>query len=101
MAKMKTELEIREAILNFQLAGLRHRYEKQKKRTAFIKKNLFKILKLRMDGWPRTKQMPDYPKWIELVYAAKLEGVYGIGTSNCDVIAQLARFAREIKKNKP
>lgn len=100
MAKPKTEYEIRKLILKHQLEGLRCRVERQQKRTAFIKKNLSKILKLRMDGWPRTKFMPDCMKWMEFVYRAKLEGIYSLGTSNCDVIAQLNRFAKEIKKSK-
>lgn len=106
MPKMKTEFEIREAILNFQLAGLRHRYERKQRRDAFIKKNLSKILKLKTDGWPRTKEMPDYLKWLDLIYRAKLEGIYGIGTSNCDVIIQLSRLSKEMyqlrrNQNKP
>lgn len=75
------------------------RYKKGKRRDAFVKKNSEKILPLSMDGWPRTKSMKDYIKWLDLVFDAKIKGIYGFGTSNCDVIAQLNRKANELSKN--
>lgn len=54
-----------------------------------------------MVGWPRTKQMKDYIKWLDIIYEAKIKGIYAIGTSNCDVIAQLNRFAKEQTNRKP
>lgn len=97
MAKKLTEYEVREALLKYQLDGLRARFERKQRRDAFVKKNLKKIIALKMDGWPRMKQMPHYMEWLDLVYKAKLEGVYSLGTANCDVIAQLNRFAQEFK----
>lgn len=92
------ELKLTAAVLKLQYNNLLRRYERQKRREDFIKKNLKAILSLSMDGWPRTKNMKDYRQWLDLVYKAKLSGVYAIGTSNCDVIAQLSRFAKEIKR---
>jgi hypothetical protein len=93
------ELKLKAAVLKLQYNNLIRRYERQRKRDAFIKKHLKEILPLSMDGWPRMKQMKDYRKWIDIVYKAKINGIYGIGTANCDVIAQLNRFAKEIKQN--
>ena len=91
------ELKLNAAVLKLQYNNLILRYERQKRRESFIKKHLKEILPLSMDGWPRMKQMKDYRKWIDLVYKAKINGIYGIGTANCDVIAQLNRFAKEFK----
>lgn len=85
-------------LLLLQRENLLKRWKQKKKRNAFIIKNLKKILPLSMDGWPKTSNMKDYPKWLDIVIQAKIKGVYGIGTSNCDVIAQLNRFAKEISK---
>ena len=70
-----------------------------KRREAFIKSNMKRITALSMDGWPRTRNMKDFRKWIDLIYEAKIKGIYGFGTSNCDVIAQLSRFAKELEKD--
>lgn len=92
------ELKARIEFLKLQKKKLLERYERQKRREAFIKKHSQRILSLKMDGWPRLTNMKDRIKWIDLVYEAKIAGIYGIGTSNCDVIAQLDRFARELNK---
>jgi hypothetical protein len=42
--------------------------------------------------------MKDYRKWLDLIFEAKIQGIYGLGTSNCDVIAQLNRFAKSLKQ---
>lgn len=76
------------------------RYRKGKRRDAFVKRHSAKILPLSMDGWPRTKNMKDYIKWLDLVYEAKIKGIYGFGTSNCDVIIQLNRKAKELSNVK-
>lgn len=91
------ELKLTAAMLKLKYENLIRRWERQKKREDFIKKNLTRILSLSMQGWPRTNNMKDKRKWIDLVFEAKIKGVYGLGTSNCDVIAQLERFAKEIK----
>lgn len=91
------ELKLTAAMLKLKYENLIRRWDRQKKREEFIKKNLTRILSLSMQGWPRTNNMKDKRKWIELVFEAKIKGVYGLGTSNCDVIAQLERFAKEIK----
>lgn len=85
-------------LLLLQRENLLKRWLRKKKRNAFIKKRLNKILPLSMDGWPKTSNMKDYPKWIDIVIEAKIKGVYGIGTSNCDVIANINRFANELSK---
>ena len=95
--KRSDEIKLTAAILKMRYANLIQRYERQKKREAFIKKNLKRILPLSMEGWPRTKNMKDYRKWLDLIFEAKIAGVYALGTSNCDVIAQLNRFAKELK----
>lgn len=91
------ELKLKTAVLKLQYDNLIKRYERHKRREAFIKKHLKEITPLSMDGWPRMKQMKDYRKWIDIVYKAKINGIYGLGTANCDVIMQLNRFAKEIK----
>lgn len=91
------ELKLTAAVLKLQYNNLIRRYERQKRRESFIKKNMKDILSLSMDGWPRTKNMKDYRKWLDLIYKAKISGIYSLGTSNCDVIAQLNRFAKEMK----
>lgn len=98
MIKKDKELELRLQILTFQKERMIKRDEAKKARESFVKKNLTKILSLSMDGWPRTKNMKDYIKWLDLIFDAKIKGIYGIGTSNCDVIAQLNRFAKQLKK---
>lgn len=97
---MTKEIKLRIQILELQKARLIARWKRQKLRDAFIKKHLKKILSLSTSGWPRTKNMKDYPKWIDLVFEAKIKGVYGMGTSNCDVIANLERFAKQINNLK-
>lgn len=94
------ELKARLDFLTLQREKLLKRWEREKKRQDFIKRRVKKILVLKMDGWPRLKEMPDRHKWIDLVYEAKIAGVYGIGTSNCDVIAQLNRFAKQLPTKK-
>lgn len=94
------ELKVKIEYLRLQKARLLERYERQKKRDAFVKKNLKRIRALRMDGWPRNMQMKDRLKWIDLVYEAKIEGVYSIGTANCDVIANLERHAKQFNNSK-
>lgn len=91
------ELKLKIEYLKYQKMRLLQRYERQKKRDAFVKKNIKRIKSLRMDGWPRTMQMKDRIKWIDLVYEAKIVGVYSIGTANCDVIANLERRAKELQ----
>lgn len=94
------ETKLKLAMLKYQRDRLIQKYERVKATEAFIKKRLTKIMSLKMDGWPRLKEMPDRVKWIKLVYEAKIAGVYGIGTSNCDVVAQLHRFAKQISSTK-
>lgn len=86
------------ALLKMQRDNLIKRYERQLKRDAWIKRHKKQILALDITGWPRLKQMKDRVKWLNLVYKAKIAGVYGIGTCNCDVVAQLHRFAKELTK---
>lgn len=93
--RKSTELKYRTAFLKHQLAKMIERHEKIKRRNEFIKRNKQKILALSMDGWPRLKNMKDHNKWLEIVYDAKIKGIYGIGTSNCDVIGQLNRHAKD------
>lgn len=100
MPTKSEEIKIREKFLKIQLVNLKKRYERQLKRDEFIKRHKASILALDTNGWPRLKQMADRNKWLNLVYKAKIEGVYGIGTANCDVIAQLSRFAKELNKTK-
>lgn len=100
MIKKDKELELRLQILTYQRERMIKRYEAKKLRESFVKKNMDKILSLSMDGWPRTSNMKDYIKWLDLIFDAKIKGVYGIGTSNCDVIAQLNRFAKQLKIDK-
>ena len=88
LAKLQVEL------LKLQLHRLKFHFERQRRRDAFIKKHLAKIRVLSMDGWPKTRNMKDYPKWLDIVYQAKIEGIYSLNTANCDVIAQLNRFAK-------
>lgn len=90
------EMKTRIAVLKLQRERLLQRLQRQKKREAFIRKNLSRIQALKMDGWPRLKNMKDRIRWIDLVYEAKIAGVYAISTANCDVIAQLNRFAKEL-----
>lgn len=93
--KKAQEFKLAAAILKLRYDNLIKRYERQKIREAFVKKNRKRILKLSMIGWPRTREMKDYIKWMDLVYEAKIKGIYAIGTSNCDVISQLSRFAKQ------
>ena len=86
--------------MNLHLEILRLRFLREKQKQAFIKRHRRKILSLSMEGWPRTKQMKDFHKWFELIYEAKVKGIYAFGTSNCDVIAQLERFAKRQNKRK-
>jgi hypothetical protein len=94
------EIKARIEFLKLQRLKLLRRWEREKRRRAFIKKNIKKIMALKTTGWPRLKDMPDRYKWIDLVYEAKIAGIYGIGTANCDVVAQLERFAKEPLKEK-
>lgn len=98
MIRPSDKVKLEQAYLKLQYRKLLARYERQKKRDAFIRSNLKSITPLSMDGWPRLKNMKDYLPWIDLVYRAKIEGIYSIGTANCDVIAQLNRFAKDIQK---
>ena len=91
--------KIQTEYLRLQIEMLKKRHERLIKRTEFITNNLPKILSLSMDGWPKTKQMKDYIKWLDIIYEAKVLGIYSIGTSNCDVIANINRFAKEISKH--
>lgn len=88
-------IKARAAMLKMQRDALLKRLERQLYRDAFIKKHKKQILALDMTGWPRLKEMKHRRKWLELVYKAKIEGVYGMGNANCDVIMQLSRFAKE------
>lgn len=97
--KRDKELEVRIHFLELQKSKLLQRWERMKQRDAFVKKNMGKILALSTQGWPRLTQMKDKRKWIDLVIEAKILGIYSIGTSNCDVIAQLERKAKEIKES--
>jgi len=92
-----TNLKIQ--FLELQKQRLLLRLERQAKRNDFIKGNIEKIMALSMDGWPKTKNMKDYVKWLDIVYDAKIKGVYSVGTANCDVIANINRFAKEISKH--
>jgi hypothetical protein len=87
-------LKVKILYLKLQQRELLKRYEKQKRRDSFVKKHSKAILALSMDGWPRLKEMRDKVKWVDLVYKAKIGGIYAIGTANCDVIAQLHRLAK-------
>lgn len=95
--KQDKEFKLRVQLLELQKARLIKRFEAKQRRDVFIKKNLDKILSLPMDGWPRTKNMKSYIKWLDLIFDAKIKGIYGVGTANCDVIAQLNRHAKEMK----
>lgn len=92
------EIKLNAAILKRRYENMLIRWEKQKKRDAFIKKNLNIILSLSTSGWPRLKEMKDRRKWIDIVLEAKIKGIYGLNTANCDVIANLERFAKQIKQ---
>lgn len=92
------ELNVKIEYLKLQRKRLEERYERQMKRDAFVRKNLKRIKALKMDGWPRLTQMKDRHQWLDLVYEAKIAGIYSIGTANCDVVANLERFAKEISK---
>lgn len=94
------ERKLRYDLLKIQKQLLIERWERQSRRDKFIKRNIKKITSLKMDGWPRLREMKDRLKWLDLVFSAKIEGVYSIGTSNCDVIAQLSRFAKEMTQHK-
>lgn len=98
MKKQDKELLIRMQILERQKANLIKRWEAKKKREAFCKSRLKEILSLSMVGWPRLNSMKDKMKWIDLVFEAKIKGIYSIGTANCDVIALLERTAKQIKE---
>ena len=95
----KEELKLRVEILRLQRERLIKRWEAKKIRDAFVKKNLKKILALPTDGWPRTKNMKTYIKWLDLVFDAKIKGVYSIGTANCDVIIMLSSHAKQMKNS--
>ena len=90
------ELSVKIEYLKLQRQRLEERFERQKKRDAFVRKNLKRIMSLKMDGWPRLTQMKDRHGWLDLVYEAKIAGIYSVGTANCDVVANLERFAKEI-----
>jgi RNase adaptor protein for sRNA GlmZ degradation len=90
------ETEVRIAFLQMQREKLIVRYEKMKRRNAFVKRNIKLILSLSMDGWPRTRNMKDFRKWLDLIYKAKVSGIYSVGTANCDVISKLHRLAKEL-----
>lgn len=98
--KRDKELEMRIRFLEMQKSKLLQRWERMRERDAFVKERMNKILSLSTEGWPRLSQMKDRRKWIDLVIEAKIFGIYSIGTSNCDVIAQLERKAKEIKESK-
>lgn len=100
MTANKTELRLRVRLLELQKARLIERYKAKQKRDAFVKKRLNAILSLSMDGWPRTKNMKNYIKWLDLIFEAKIEGVYSVGTANCDVIAMLSRAAKDMQNSK-
>lgn len=85
-------------IFDEQKARAVKKFKARKKRDAFVKRRLKTILSLSMEGWPRTKNMKHYPQWLDLVFEAKIKGVYGFGTSNCDVIMQLNHKAKELLK---
>lgn len=93
-------MKIRMQILELQKAKLIERWERMKRRDAFVKSRATKILALSMNGWPRLKEMKDRLKWIDLVFEAKIKGIYSMGTANCDVIAQLERKAKELTVKK-
>lgn len=97
--KHDNEYKLRVQILELQKVKLIERWERMKRRDAFVKNKLPKILALSMQGWPRLNQMKDKAKWIDLVFDAKIKGIYSMGTANCDVIAQLERKAKEIKES--
>lgn len=83
-----------EGFVNLQIVRLRLRYERDKAREKFVKKHMKLILSLSMAGWPKTRNMKDYLAWLPLIYKAKLLGIYALTTANCDVIANLSRFAK-------
>ena len=88
--------DILRKIFDEQKAKAIKRFKQRKKRDAFVKRRIKTIMSLSMDGWPRTKNMKDYPKWLDLVFEAKIKQVYGFGTSTCDVIMQLHSKAKEL-----
>lgn len=97
--KKVDEYKLRVQFLELQKAKLLERWERMKRRDAFVKRRLSKILSLSMQGWPRLNQMKDKKQWIDIVFEAKIEGVYGMGTANCDVIALLESKAKELKES--
>lgn len=90
--------EILKKIFDHQKQMAIKRFKARKIRDTFVKRKMKTILSLSMDGWPRIKNMKDYIKWLDLVYEAKIKGIYGFGTSNCDVIMQLHHKAKELSK---
>lgn len=92
--------EILRKIFDEQKAKAIKKFKQRKKRDAFVRRRIKAILALSMDGWPKTKNMKDYLKWLDLVFEAKIKGVYGFGTSNCDVIMQLNHKAKELSQIK-
>jgi hypothetical protein len=93
------EIKMKVAIMNMQREKLIIRYDKIKKREEFVRKYKKHILSLSLDGWPKTKNMKDYLKWFDIVCKAKIQGVYGIGTANCDVIMLISRLAKNINND--
>jgi hypothetical protein len=77
------------------------KWKARQKRYAFCKRHLKTILSLSTNGWPRLYQRnPDYPKWLDLVYKAKEQGIYAMTTSTCDIIANMRNKALELEKQK-
>lgn len=97
---MKKPFPIDALMLAHQMAVLR--WERRQRRYQFVKKNAARILKLSTESWPRMARgmNPDYVKWMEIVYKVKSLGLYGLGTSPCDIIIQLKHMAEEIKRQK-
>lgn len=83
-------------VLKYQAERALEKFYRNKRRDQFVKRRIKKILSLSMDGWPRTKNMKDYPKWLEIVIEAKIQGIYGFGTSNCDIIMRLLHRAKQL-----
>jgi hypothetical protein len=98
MGATNKEMKIRAQMLDLQKAKLLKRWDMMKKRDAFVKKRIKKILSLSMQGWPKLKEMKDRAGWIDIVFEAKIVGIYGMGTANCDVIALLESKAKELSK---
>lgn len=91
------ETKLRIQLLKLQQKSLLARYEARKKRISFVKTNSKLLSQLSTDGWPRTRDMKDYPKWLDIVIRAKIKGIYSIGTANCDVILMINRIYQDIK----